>query len=380
MNQEKIGKFIQEMRKEKNITQKELAEKLGVTDKTVSRWENGHYLPDISLFESLCSIVEIDVSELLKGERISKIDKEDVIDLTSNLVKISNDKIRRKNNKVLIIASLIIVLLAIGTVYIIKNIAKNIPPAVDEMAPGREVHFPSRMAVLEKDDGWVARFNIEYPALNSKEPHYYSYGCHNFKYKSLKGYIAKGEEEDENGKFEYDVETNHPNCIYNKEYSVDIEAISKYFEEKKFKAPIKMEDLAGLELKKVDKNELLDLYNRAITSELVTKYGNYGRYPQAGLQIERKFDKYTWYVGYLLNMGKIVYINLELKIDDEYLSDKIKNNTASQEEIEIFSNIKKIEDYVLKKQNFALNEEFMNKRPYSFLSYAFSYIKDGKMY
>lgn len=50
MDQEKIGKFISERRKKKKITQKEFAELLGVTDKTVSRWENDHYLPDVSLF------------------------------------------------------------------------------------------------------------------------------------------------------------------------------------------------------------------------------------------------------------------------------------------------------------------------------------------
>lgn len=50
MNQERIGKFIQQLRKEKKLTQEQLAEKLGVTNKSISRWENGVYMPDFSLF------------------------------------------------------------------------------------------------------------------------------------------------------------------------------------------------------------------------------------------------------------------------------------------------------------------------------------------
>lgn len=72
MNQEKIGKFISECRKNKNITQEELAEKLGVTNKSVSRWENGKNMPDYSILKELCNILDIDVNEFLCGEKINK--------------------------------------------------------------------------------------------------------------------------------------------------------------------------------------------------------------------------------------------------------------------------------------------------------------------
>ena len=67
MNQEKIGKFILECRKNKKLTQSELAEKLGVTDKSVSNWENGRNMPDFSLFKSLCEVLEISINELISG-------------------------------------------------------------------------------------------------------------------------------------------------------------------------------------------------------------------------------------------------------------------------------------------------------------------------
>ena len=70
MDQSKIGKFIAECRKQKNLTQMQLAEKLGITDKAVSKWERGMAMPDSSIMLELCDILEISVNELLSGEKI----------------------------------------------------------------------------------------------------------------------------------------------------------------------------------------------------------------------------------------------------------------------------------------------------------------------
>ena len=70
MNQIKIGKFISECRKEKKLTQSQLAEKMNITDKAVSKWENGKSLPDISLLLPLCEILGISLNELFIGEHI----------------------------------------------------------------------------------------------------------------------------------------------------------------------------------------------------------------------------------------------------------------------------------------------------------------------
>lgn len=69
MNQEKIGKFISECRKEKQMTQEQLAELLGVTNKSISKWETGNCLPDASKYQALCKILDITVNELFSGER-----------------------------------------------------------------------------------------------------------------------------------------------------------------------------------------------------------------------------------------------------------------------------------------------------------------------
>lgn len=72
MNQEKIGKFIALCRKDKKMTQSELAEKLGVTDKSIGNWENGRNMPDLSLFKPLCDELGITINELLSGEKLKK--------------------------------------------------------------------------------------------------------------------------------------------------------------------------------------------------------------------------------------------------------------------------------------------------------------------
>lgn len=72
MNQEEIGQFIQDLRKENNWTQEELAEKLSVNVKSISRWENGKNLPDHALIVELCKIFKISINEFYEGKRVRK--------------------------------------------------------------------------------------------------------------------------------------------------------------------------------------------------------------------------------------------------------------------------------------------------------------------
>ncbi len=71
MNQEKIGRFIARCRKENNLTQRELAERLNITDRAVSKWETGKALPDSSIMLDVCQILHITVNDLLSGERVT---------------------------------------------------------------------------------------------------------------------------------------------------------------------------------------------------------------------------------------------------------------------------------------------------------------------
>lgn len=68
MNQKQIGRYIAEKRRIKNLTQAQLAEQLGISDKTVSKWECGRSMPDYALIQSLCESLDISVSELIEGK------------------------------------------------------------------------------------------------------------------------------------------------------------------------------------------------------------------------------------------------------------------------------------------------------------------------
>lgn len=96
MNQQVIGKFITLKRKEKNLTQEQLAEKIGVSNKTISKWENGKCMPDYSVIEILCKELDVTVSELLDGEENEKsirlYDEKEIIGMIKDIQELKKSK------------------------------------------------------------------------------------------------------------------------------------------------------------------------------------------------------------------------------------------------------------------------------------------------
>ena len=104
MDQIKIGKFISERRKEKRLTQSELAEKLDVTDRAVSKWENGNCIPDASNIQELCKILNITINDLFSGCVVDM--RENEKKLEENLLEMI--KIKEKRDKELLILEIFI--------------------------------------------------------------------------------------------------------------------------------------------------------------------------------------------------------------------------------------------------------------------------------
>lgn len=101
MDNIKIGKYIAENRKKKNMTQEQLAEKIGVTSKTISRWENGNYMPDISLLKPLSEELDITLNDLLSGEKVEKEKYQEKLEENIiNTIDYSNKKVAEKNNSI----------------------------------------------------------------------------------------------------------------------------------------------------------------------------------------------------------------------------------------------------------------------------------------
>ncbi len=113
MNQERIGKYIAKLRKEKKITQEELAETLGVSSKSISRWETGRNMPDLSLITPLCKELGTTINELLSGEKLNE--KEYQEKLEENIIKTIDftDKKLRKTRRIFYSIIIIIVLFII---------------------------------------------------------------------------------------------------------------------------------------------------------------------------------------------------------------------------------------------------------------------------
>lgn len=104
MNQERIGKFIAECRKKQKMTQQELAEKLGVTDRAISNWENGKNMPDLSLFKPLCNILNITINDLMSGEKVNEKEYQEKLEENIvNTINYTNKKIAKQKTILAII-------------------------------------------------------------------------------------------------------------------------------------------------------------------------------------------------------------------------------------------------------------------------------------
>ena len=123
MNQVKIGKFIAECRKKQGLTQTELADKLGITDKAVSKWETGRAMPDASLMLALCGILKITVNDLLSGEENKMENNQKSEELLLEMAK----ELERKNKTIWRSMWAILVVSVIGLLACITAAALLIP-------------------------------------------------------------------------------------------------------------------------------------------------------------------------------------------------------------------------------------------------------------
>ncbi len=128
MNQEKIGKFIAECRKEKNLTQVQLAEKLNMSYKSISKWETGRGMPDSSIMLELCNYLGINVNELLSGEHLKEQEYQEKAN--ENIISIAKefDKNRKIKNRIIVVT--VVIFLCLLLIFITNIAYKNIETSV----------------------------------------------------------------------------------------------------------------------------------------------------------------------------------------------------------------------------------------------------------
>lgn len=119
MDQIKIGHFIADTRKAKNLTQRQLADALSISDKTVSKWETGKGLPDVSLMLPLCRALEITVNDLLTGEKVSASDYQTKAE--ENMMDLIKENQENKKRMVLSVICGTITIIAVCSLVIIAS-------------------------------------------------------------------------------------------------------------------------------------------------------------------------------------------------------------------------------------------------------------------
>ena len=95
MDQQKIGSFLKELRKEKNLTQEQLAEALNVSGRTVSRWETGSNMPDLSILVELADYYDIDIREIINGERKSEKMNDELKDTLKQVAEYGEEELSK---------------------------------------------------------------------------------------------------------------------------------------------------------------------------------------------------------------------------------------------------------------------------------------------
>lgn len=188
MDQIKIGKFISSSRKAKEITQENLAIKLGVSKNAVSKWERGLNLPDPSLMQELCSILDITLNELFAGEHLNEKEIKKQADKNIlDLLKFNNDK--TKKYKILIFITLM--LLVISFTMIGKNLLIKSGYMIDNNLRYSKLYIEDNDIIGDVDVNYFGKINIDFEVGANK------YGKAVFKnpqkaFKTLKKDYKKG--------------------------------------------------------------------------------------------------------------------------------------------------------------------------------------------
>lgn len=182
MDVKKVGALIARLRKEKGLTQRELGERLGVSDRAVSKWERGLNLPDAALFEPLCRELGVTIPELLRGEREEAAsDPEQAVRDTLSLAEYRERQVRRSGA---VIAGLVILLVLLVGLPVLSQLGAGLlwglGPRLDNwraqqaspdlpVLPGVELYYPHR-----EEEGWSAGTYVHLEPEGNRGDYFYA--------------------------------------------------------------------------------------------------------------------------------------------------------------------------------------------------------------
>ena len=142
MDQIRIGSFLKELRKEKALTQEQLAEHFGVSGRTVSRWENGNNMPDISILVEIADFYDVDIRELIDGERKSETMNGEMKDTLVKVADYSETTNKKKTVRIVVLMSLVCAVMLLSLIIVSTYLSLT----------GQYVGFiPSVIEIVPKD-------------------------------------------------------------------------------------------------------------------------------------------------------------------------------------------------------------------------------------
>ncbi len=142
MDQQKIGLFLKELRKGKGITQEQLADKFSVSSRTVSRWENGINMPDLDILIDISDFYEVDLRDILNGEKKKQESQEDVNGSILQAVNYSNIEAEKYNKRIFICEIIAVVLIVLAvmlkdtSIYSINPLMQNLVSLTEGLGVG----------------------------------------------------------------------------------------------------------------------------------------------------------------------------------------------------------------------------------------------------
>lgn len=213
--------------------------------------------------------------------------------------------------------------------------------------------FYTKAAYKKTEDGWLHYVSVSFDK-QTDEPISYVYDAYHLKYKRMQDFVVEIEID---GK---DIKIGYPSIPYyslKNDFDEDYKVLDTYFETNKPTEKLTDEDIANLDIKELDKDMIVELFNIAIESEPLSD-GKYYYMPEAAIWQEVLYDGFYWQIGYFCLHGELININIELLYEDgTYLSDIVAAGNADDSQIAIDKMITDIENKIMDNQDLTLSNK-----------------------
>lgn len=249
--------------------------------------------------------------------------------------------------------SLMAVLVVVCFITVKAQISNN------ELISENNIGYTVKSVYDEKEDGWLYGFEIVYVTADSSVN--YIFDGYNLKHRPSGTEYYVSYKDMETGEEIEKIPSKYATLSTSAVYRDEVKNINDFFNQKKFQQTISLSDLADLDINKISKEYLVDLFNRTISSKVKTTPGEYLNAPSLEWKVQESTDTENpgeWQVMYITDYGYIQDIEIEfIKSDNTYLSEQAKTRNISGEDAKMLEEIEKLEKQIIENQAISLNKD-----------------------